>query len=370
MNFSTALIFAGSIFLSSLVSAQETQKSNYLDLSWKQVAAKMPDSWYGSNEAKLVAENVLIYQKDIGGWTKNLPLHHPLTSAQKAQIIKDKSEIGATFDNGATLTEMIFLSKVYTVNQDPRYYKAFEKGFNYILEAQYDNGGWPQFYPFRKGNSVAYATHITYNDDAIVNVLRFLKDITEEKSSFAAMPVSKELKQKAKASFDKGIDCILKTQIKIDGKPTVWCAQHDEFTFAPANARAYELASFSGSESVGITMLLMDINSPSKEIVNAVKGSVKWFETNKIEGIKLDSETDQNGKKNRIVVEDKSAPAIWARFYDLETGKPYFSDRDGVKKNTLAEIGHERRNGYSWYTNSPEKLIKTFPQWAKKWGVN
>ena len=95
------------------------------------------------------------------------------------------------------------------------------------------------------------------------------------------MQISEEMRLRAKEAFDKGIECILRTQIIVDGQPTVWCAQHDEFTLAPANARSYELASFSGTESVGITMLLMDIENPSKKIIGAVNGAIAWFESNK-----------------------------------------------------------------------------------------
>jgi len=358
--------------ISILVSAQnkkEVKPKSYLDLQWKQVATRMPAEWYGSDEAKAVAENVLLCQKDIGGWSKNKPYHHSLTEAEKTQFIKDKSEIGATFDNGATLTEMTFLAKIYAKNKDERYRTAFQKGFDYILKSQYANGGWPQFFPFRKGQSVAYASHITYNDNAMVNVMTFLSNIVNEKPIYTPMQIGSDLKTKAKTAFDKGIECILKTQIIVNGKPTVWCAQHDEFTLAPANARKYELASFSGAESFGIILLLMNIDNPSKKIIAAVNGAVKWFEDNKVEGIRLDTEIDKNGKKNLIVVEDKTAPAIWARFYDLETCKPYFCDRDGIKKNSLAEIGYERRNGYGWYTDTPAKLLKLYPEWATKWKV-
>ena len=94
--------------------------------------------------------------------------------------------------------------------------------------------------------------------------------------------------QQARASFDKGIGCILKTQIRVDGKPTVWCAQHDEHTFAPAPARAYELASFRGDEPASIVALLMSIPHPSPEIVAAVKGAVAWFETHAVKDIRVE----------------------------------------------------------------------------------
>jgi len=35
-------------------------------------------------------------------------------------------------------------------------------------------------------------------------------------------------------------------------------------------------------------------------------------------------------------------PPLWARFYTLEDNRPFFSDRDGVKKFDISEIGHER----------------------------
>lgn len=351
-------------FVTTFISAQE-KSSDYLSKNWKEVATKMPSEWYGSNEAKLVAENVLLAQKEIGGWEKNKSYHQKLTKKDKEHYIKDKSEIGATFDNNATITELRFLAKVYSHIKNESYKKAFEKGLNYIFNAQYENGGWPQFFPVRKG-SVSYSAHITYNDNAMVNTMKFLKEIYSDNKEYSSLQIKNDLTSKAKKAFEKGIDCILKTQIMVDGKPTVWCAQHDEITLAPANARSYELASFSGAESVNIILLLMEVEKPSKEIIASIEGAIKWFESHEIEGIKLESIINSEGQKDKIVVEDESAPTLWARFYDLDTEKPYFCDRDGIKKNTFSEIGHDRRNGYSWYTNAPEKVLKYYPEWKTK----
>ncbi len=338
------------------------------ELTWRDVAVKMPEDWYGSVESKRIADSVLTYQTDIGGWSKNRDY---VKGFDKEEWDKIKSSgIGATFDNGATLTEMQFLTKMYNKVKDERYLNAFNKGFNYILEAQYANGGWPQFYPVRPGRVISYSAHITYNDNAMVNVVEFLKDVEEDQSYYAPMNISSKMKEDAKKSFEKGVDCILKTQIKVKKQRTVWCAQHDEVTMEPANARAYELSSFSGFESVGITLLLMKIDNPSKEIIDAVKGSVSWFQNHKVVGIKLRDILNAEGKKDKVVVEDIDAPALWARFYDLETELPYFCDRDGIKRKTFAELGYERRNGYSWYTAAPERLLKHYPEWAKKWNVN
>jgi len=352
------------ISISLSLSAQKSADS-YLNKRWKEVSTRMPDEWYASAEAKMAADSILKYQTTAGGWPKNSDFHRGGMNQKEWKRIKE-SGIGATFDNSATTTEMMFLAKMYSKTKDERYRNAFLKALNYIFKAQYANGGWPQFYPVRKG-STSYSGHITFNDGGMVNILNLLNDIVKKHQLYASLKLGEELRKSAKRSFDKGVVCILKTQIKINGKPAVWCAQHDEVTLAPANARAYELASFSGGESVGIILLLMKIENPSKEIIDAVNGSVQWFEQHKLYGIRLQEFVNAEGLKDRKVVEDKTAPVMWARFYDLETGKPYFCDRDGIKRATFAEMGHNRRNGYSWYTYAPQKLMDEYAKWSKIW---
>lgn len=355
------------LFLAFCLFSLKAQTTDYLSKSWKEVATRMPAEWYGTADAETVADNVLLCQKDIGGWAKNKPYHHQFTEGDKAAFEEEKGEGGATIDNGATTMEMHFLANVYSQQGGEVYRDAFLKGLNYLFEAQYENGGWPQFYPVREGESVRYSADITYNDNAMVNVMRLLEEVFKNEEQMQALKLSDELKAKAKASFDKGVDCILKTQIRVEGVPTVWCAQHDPVTLEPANARKFELASFSGAESVNIVDLLMDLKNPSPEVIAAVEGAVKWFEEHKIEGIRLEKQTNAEGEKDLVVVQDSTASPIWARFYDLNTQKPFFCDRDGIAKSTLAEIGYERRNGYGWYTDTPSKILKNYPKWHAKW---
>ncbi|MXN92523.1 pectate lyase [Flavobacterium sp. Sd200] len=327
--------------------------------SWRAITQSNDDAWFASDEAAQIADNVLLYQRNVGGWPKNIEMQEPLSEADKKKLIDLKSTAKeSTTDNGATCQEMVFLSKIYKQKPEEKYKEAFLKGLNYLLEAQYKNGGWPQFYPLKKG----YYTHITYNDDSMVNILMILKNIKEDANYYSITPSDKVLKQVSTA-FDRGIDCILKTQYKQKGVLTSWCAQHDEVTLEPANARAFELASLSGKESAKITLLLMSVKNPSKEVVAAVDAAVAWFEKTKIEGIKVEEVTGADGKKDRVVVQRADAEPLWARFMELDTNRPFFCDRDGIKKYSLAEIGHERRNGYGWYTNEPKEVLKKYTKW-------
>jgi PelA/Pel-15E family pectate lyase len=329
---------------------------------WKYVATQMPDSWYGSEESVKVAENVLLYQRDIGGWPKNLPLHKPLTDPEKAKINDDKGLNDAIFDNSATTTEMKFMARMYNNTKTEVYRLSFNRGLSFILDAQYENGGWPMFYPLRKG----YYTHITFNDDAIVNILHLLSDIFEKKPLFVLI-TSQENFLRCKSAYEKGISCILNTQIIVNGNPTVWCAQHDETSLLPAKARSYELPSFSGGESVGIIKLLMEVPDPSPAIIRSIEGAMQWLDFHRLKNTRWENFTNKEGLKDRRIINDPSAGDMWARFYDLDTQLPYVCDRDGIKKKTIEEIGYERRNGYSWYTDAPQELFKIYPEWKAKW---
>src|SRR6478736_3837769 len=167
---------------------------------WASMIVEKEPAWFATPEAKEIAENVLLYQRNIGGWPKNIQMQNPLTAAEKQNLIALKSDLTEiTTDNSATTQEMLFLSKMYAQVPDERYKNAFLLGLDYLLKAQYENGGWPQFFPLKKG----YYTHITYNDDSMVRILNVLKEIIEKTDYFSIKP-SETIVEKSKIAFNKG----------------------------------------------------------------------------------------------------------------------------------------------------------------------
>lgn len=323
-------------------------------------------AWYSGAEAKRVADNLLLYQRASGGWLKNTDMAVVLSEGEKTRLREQKKQNDATIDNSATHTQLRYLARVVAAAGDKRYVEAFNRGLDYLFEAQYANGGWPQFYP----NPSGYKKHITFNDDAMIGVMRLLRDIAHEKAPYGFVNAAR--RKKAARAVEKGIDCILKCQIVHEGKLLAWCAQHDENTFAPAAARSYELISLSGSEGVGVVEFLMEIDNPSPEIVRAVQAAVAWFDGAKVRGIRVTSKPAPGTEdgRDRVVVQDPDAPPIWGRFHQIETNRPFFCSRDGVIRYNLSEISHERRNGYGWYTDRPARMLtETYPRWQKKWAA-
>ncbi len=315
--------------------------------------AKQSTEWFQSKAGRRIADNVLTWQTPYGSWPKNRD-----TASEPFDGKGDA--LHGTFDNKATTGELRFIARAFRAANEPRYREAFLKGLSHILAAQYPTGGWPQFYPPGKG----YRRHITFNDGAMTRILELLRDISES-SDYGFLEMA--YRTKAKAAVTKGIDCILRTQIKQDHKLTAWCAQHDEKTLEPAWARSYEPPSLSGAESVDVVRFLMSVEEPTPAIIAAVEGAVEWFRRVTIHGIRLEKFTDATGKDDRRVVADPKAGPLWARFYEIGSNRPIFLDRDSVVRYSFSEIGQERRTGYAYYGSWATKLLTdAYPRWREK----
>ncbi|MDP4257911.1 MAG: pectate lyase, partial [Bacteroidota bacterium] len=311
-----------------------------------------------------VADNMLIYQRTVGGWPKHIgnekiDYTRHLSPAERAAFIDDASMNDATIDNDATTKEIRYLVKASARTGNRDYLHAAERGIRYLLEMQYKDGGFPQFYPDKS----LYRSEITYNDNAMVNALNVLDDVALGMNGLDVVDPS--LKAPSADAVRRGIVCILKTQWKSGGKLTAWCAQYDRRTYEPAKARSYELPSLSGNESVGIVEFLMRVPRPSPAIREAITSAVDWFRKVKIDGFRfvfVRDPSQPNGMDR--VLQSSPGSVIWARFYDLGSNVPFFCGRDGIRKRTVAEIEHERRVGYAWYGEWPAKLLdKEYPAW-------
>jgi PelA/Pel-15E family pectate lyase len=361
-----AALLLSALAASAPAQATQTEEKAPAPINWRDALKQKPD-WYAGAEAARVADNLLVYQREVGGWPKNIDMAAPLDEKRRAELLKQKGEVGketsATIDNGATYTQLEYLARVYTAQKHERHRESFLKGLDYLLAAQYENGGWPQYFPLRKG----YYSLITYNDNAMASVLELLRDVARKEPAYAF--VDEARRARSEKAVERGIECVLKTQVKVDGKLTAWGAQHDVTTLAPAPARKFEPVSLASRESVGVTRFLMGVERPDARVVAAVEAAVAWFRATQVSGLRWVERRDpaQPGGFERTAVADKEAPPIWARFYEIGTNRPVFEGRDGVVRYNVNEIEAERRNGYGWYTEEPLKLIRReYPAWQKR----
>ena len=325
-------------------------------------------SQYNSSQITKIADNILLFQKDNGGWTKNYDMKAILTNEQIKALRESKKDKNTTFDNGATHSQLTYLAEVYSIIKDEKYKSAFLKGINFTLEAQYENGGWPQFYPDTSG----YRKHITFNDLAMVGVMKMFQEIVYHYPQYNF--IDKNIRMKIAQAYQMGIECILNCQIINGGEKTVWCQQHDHVDFSPRDARSFEKASICNKESAEITKLLMNIKNPDDKIIKSIEDAVHWFQDSEIHVIRIEwiESTEEkfiyhSTKYDRIIIEDPDAPRIWARFNELRTHVPLFARRDGNIVYKMEELDRDRRTGYGWYTYDPEAVLSLYHDWQKKW---
>ncbi len=349
------------------------------------------DAFYKSPEALHTAETILSFQIPNGGWSKNLNMSGPprlpgqsYTSNNISRYLgpddfdkpanPDWNYVG-TLDNDATNTELHFLARVssaYPGADGDRFRKSFLRGADYLLKAQYPNGGWPQVWPLEGG----YHDAITFNDNAVTESASLLHDASIGAGDYAFVPA--DMRRKAAAASDHALTIILKCQLMVNGRKTVWAQQQDPLTLQPVAGRNFEPAALSAGESADLLMYLMKLPKPSPEVRASVEAGVAWLKANAIYGQAFvggrgfrppsaegAAATPQPAPVPRHLEATPGAGPIWARYYSLTTGKPIFGDRDKTIHDDENDLSVERKNGYAWYSGGAKEALDAYAEWKK-----
>lgn len=273
---------------------------------------KMPEEWYASEKAQQIAEVVMAVQKTNGGWMKNSQMHK-LTEDELLDLMRKKRD-HSCLDNYATTQEMRFLAHVYQYNKDERYRTSFLRALEMILACQKGCGGWSQYWPLTGKGS--YQDYITFNDDLMTNVMLVLRDVYENEGIFRDL-TDEPTRERCRAAFNRGLDCIIRCQIDDEGTKSIWCAQHDTVApYLPTEGRPHELPTFCCAESAALLEFLMSVNSPSPEVQASIHAAVAWLDQHKIDNKAIEKYTNANGEDDRRVV-NQEGNALWGRFVQL-----------------------------------------------------
>lgn len=315
---------------------------------------------YAETDYEKIADNLIAYQNLDGGWLKNIDWLGVLNSDSVKATLND-FEKQSTLDNRNTFSQIEYLADTYVLTNKLKYRLAVEKGLDYLLDTQKENGEW-------RGWDV---DAVTFNDDVTTGALELCRNILQGDKSF--LWLDQKYLDKIKIAYTRGINLILKTQYIQNGVKTVWAQQYDNVTLEPVKARSFELPGLTAWESSNIVLLLMGIENPSNEIIQAVHDAVNWFKKSAINGIRIqqialnkDKIINQEYPYDNVVVEDVNAKPIWSRYYELSDNKPFMVKRSGEKVWKLADVNAERRTGYDWYGYWPQEVLDNYPKWLKK----
>jgi PelA/Pel-15E family pectate lyase len=322
-----------------------------------------PEFWAGP-EAARVADNLVSFQTPAGGWNKNTD--HATAPRRRGERFGYEAGYVGTIDNDATITQLRFLGRTLAATRGSArrevWQAAWLRGINYLITAQYPSGGWPQVFPLEGG----YHDAVTYNDGAMTNVLSFLRELADPREPGVVPALPAEMRARVATALARGLDCLLASQIKVQGRRTVWCQQHDCITLAPCSARAYEMPAQATGESAGILTYLMSLPTPSPAVVAAVQAAAGWLSRTALHDIAFKPAPGGGGRQ---VIAVPGAGPIWARYYEIGTDRPVFGDRDRSIHDDVSEISAERRNGYAWFGDGPKRALDHYRKWAATHGV-
>ncbi len=247
-------------------------------------------------------------QRSEGGWDHRVNVSHLKEDAEKPERKSGR----CTFDDRITQGAMTFLIDLDDVIDEEWLTESIELGLNFMLESQFENGAWPQWYPLRGG----YNDYYTFNDNTINDCIRFMIN------AYKTYGV-----EEYRASALRGGDFIILSQL---AKPQAGWAQQYDHDMKPAWARAFEPPAVCSAVTVRNIRTLVDIYlyTGNEKYLEPIPAALEWLENSKL-------------REN-----------LWARMYELDTNKPIYGDRDWKIHYTLEEISEERRTGYGWQGGS------------------
>jgi PelA/Pel-15E family pectate lyase len=323
---------------------------------------------YTAEQVREIAANILLFQRANGGWPKDYDMLAVLTEEQRKLIRDTRGASDTSFDNHNTFTQVDYLARAYARHGEAAWREAAVRGLDFMLAAQYENGGFPQRWPKPSG----IGAHITFNDGVMMGIMNVLHDAATGAPHFAWIDAAR--RERARAAVAKGLACLLRMQVTTQGKRSGWGQQHDRQTLAPAPARTFEPACVSPAETAEVVRFLMRVEAPTPEIVAAVDAAVAWLKRVRLDGIRTQRIPAPPVEYERhktdfdvVIVQDEKAPPILPRMVEIGTDRALFASRSGVVAYSLAEIDRERRTGSAWFTPWPQRVIdKDYPAWRAR----
>jgi PelA/Pel-15E family pectate lyase len=325
---------------------------------------------YSRDDVRAIADNLLLLQRDHGGWVQNQDPLRVLDAASRERLLAEKQRPEGSFDNRNVYTQVAYLAAAAEQLHEARYRDAALRGLSYLLRYQLEGcGGWPHSVPA----GAAYQARLTVADEVFSGPLHLLRAIAAGTAPYAAFPT--DVRRSAEEALQRGEECLLRLQVRQSGVLTGWAGQYDPVTLQPAGGRSFELPALVVQESVGIVRYLLTIPEPGPAVVASVEAAARWLEAAALAGVRLERVTlpavveypHHRATDDVRLTADPAAPPLWPRFADLGDNSVVLANRDGRRVKDFSEVDPERRTGYAWYGEWPRRLLgEELPAWRRQ----
>lgn len=237
-----------------------------------------------------------------------------------------------TFDDAGTSEASQFLLRMYLEQHDPQYKAPLEHAIQFVLDAQYPIGGWPQRYPrpaqgFVYKGKPDYTGYITLNDDVAAENIKFLIMVYQTLGE-----------RRVYDPIMRAMNAFLVLQ---QGQPQPgWALQYTVPDLKPVGARTYEpdaLTTHTTAQVIGNLMDFYQLTGDSK-FLSGIPAALDW-----LDAVQLPPELRQRTGRTHPT------------FIELGTNQPLYVHRRG--SNVV--------NGEYYVDHDPARTIVHYSSFRK-----
>ncbi len=271
-------------------------------------------------EAATAAADALIWGQLVpGGWEYRIDFLGESTWQYRHEGDDSSGRNRCTFDDDTSQSATRLLMAVDDMlNRDP-YSQAASYALEFMLESQFPNGAWPQWYPLSGNYPEEYTDYYTFNDGATNDCIDVMMEAYVRYGD-----------ERYLGSAKRGGDFIILSQMD---PPQAGWAQQYYWNMTPAWGRDFEPPAVCSKVTGRNIRTLLDLYlfTGNETYLEPIPAAISWFSESKI------------GKD------------LWARFYELGTNLPIYCDVERKITYDLSEVELE----YSWtgsYGSNPTAM--------------
>lgn len=236
----------------------------------------------------------------------------------------------ATFDDAGTAESAQLMLRLTLEKGDERFAEALERSIRFIVDSQYENGGWPQRFPFVEDAPALhgrpdYTRYVTFNDDVAGENIKFLLMVWQATGD-----------QRALETINKAMEIFPATQQP--APQAGWGLQHTLGDLKPIGARSYEPDALVTSTTAGNIALMMDFYewTGNERFLERLPEAFAWLDSVRLSG-------------DEIRMKGREFPT----FVEIGSNRALINHRRG--SNVV--------NGEYYQDYSPENPIVHYSQW-------
>lgn len=231
--------------------------------------AATKDAYYLDCATK-VADALIRGQHPSGGWHYFIDFDPAGTKAYWKEFFSKcwgwqehmKWRTNCTFDDFSTSEPVRFFMRLCKMSNESRFVQARDRALAFMLEAQYNDGSWPQRYPL----DTDYSAYSTFNDSVIADCISVLLEAHEILGG-----------EKYYDAARKGMDFYLLAQLP---EPQPGWAQQYTRELKPGSGRPFELDTVCAGQTLDNVQDLMRFYriTGDKKYLGAIPRALDWLE--------------------------------------------------------------------------------------------